>query len=320
MPTLLALIAGMPGFVSGQNGSQSPLFSKSMGRSLMLSLTPDELIAPAGSARVVLVAALGGNRRRSGSNLTRIEHNLRDHFEGWDCITLAYHTDTLHMQEHNSYIHGRCQLLLREGWQWASLVNLSRGIVRRRGYRSICLLLDDIALHRGSINTSALAERVMPGTGLGIISPRIHHATNGIMDPVHKYSGPVLLMSAIELYMAVYSRAAWECFSSLFNDEVLHDGNGTIAVGWGYDKCYMPHCSAITGKSALALDQKAHHTGPRGGLYHQHFGGLAGRQERRMQTWVAEQHNGSRCATYSAAPTPLTAAGHLPAGKVVQPP
>ena len=64
----------------------------------------------------------------------------------------------------------------------------------------------------------------------------------------------------------LFSRAAWECFASLLDDEVLHDA--TNAVGWGYARCYAPHCEARAGGQALVPGAVAAHCGQLGGLVH----------------------------------------------------
>lgn len=194
-------------------------------RSTNLVLAEDELAGGAVWPRVVIVAALGGSKRRISSNLTMIEHNLRSHFDGWDCIVLAWHAEAHRMSEHSPYLHGRCGLVLREGWQWASLVNLTRGAVRARAYSEVCLLLDDVELS-AAFNASELAGYVAEGTGYGIVSPRVIHGTFPAMERYPRKRQlseanplPVVRMKAVELYAAVFSAAAWECFASLFDDE-----------------------------------------------------------------------------------------------------
>ena len=93
--------------------------------------------------------------------------------------------------------------------------------------------------------------------------------------------GSLELVNAIETYLSVYSREAWECHASLFDDAVLHEGRQ--AVGWGYDRCYHPHCHHATGGQALVTTMVVAHVGGWGGLSHRH--GLAKQargQQRRL--------------------------------------
>lgn len=82
--------------------------------------------------------------------------------------------------------------------------------------------------------------------------------------------------------------------------QVLHEARH--AIGWGYDRCYEPHCALAAGGQALVPSQLASHCGSRGALYtHYRLGGLGARQVRAMQGWVRQRHNRS-CAPYALSP------------------
>ena len=81
---------------------------------------------------------------------------------------------------------------------------------------------------------------------------------------------------------------------------MLHEARH--AIGWGYDRCYEPHCALAAGGQAIVPSQRVSHCGSRGALYtHYRLGGLGARQVRAMQGWVRQRHNRS-CAPYALSP------------------
>lgn len=62
----------------------------------------------------------------------------------------------------------------------------------------------------------------------------------------------VRLVDWVETYMVLYTREAWLCQWSMFDDAVLHDHMG--AVGYGYDRCFQLHCGAQHHKQGTLLD------------------------------------------------------------------
>lgn len=108
-------------------------------------------------------------------------------------------------------------------------------------------------------------------------------------------------MSAIETYATLYTRRAWRCLTELMDDGVVRSGaNKHDVIGWGYDRCYRPHCHAATGGQGLVRSQVVVHHGRQGGLWKTHRLGWTGaRQVREMQKWVRSRHN-KTCAGYAA--------------------
>ena len=259
------------------------------------------------SADVVLIAALSDR-----TNFSRLAEDVRVHFGGWDCLAVAWHARVLntsaaffaesdYARVGAHFLMSRCVIVLRERWRWASLVNLTRGVIARRGYEHVALLLDDVKLG-SSFNASELIA-LSKEQRLGVLSPRVHHGTYGVMEghytPIgwpQPGAGRAVRLSALEQYATLYSRAAWECMTSLMDDEVLHDAINV--VGWGYDRCYQPHCEERFGGQALVPSQTATHCGSRGALYtHYRLGGLATRQLKMLGHWVRLRHNVS-CSNY----------------------
>ena len=271
-----------------------------------------------GSARgVVLVAAVGPR-----TNLDLVRRNLQK-FEPsrWDCVLLAWHAVDV--------IERRCKVIVRTGRKWASLLNTSRPLVARGDYAHVTIMLDDVELDTPHLERtvcwSARSSGCSLGAGfdadelaalvsshrLGVISPLVVNATNSVMRPMmashgrinverlkkRQRYGSLELVNAIETYLSVYSRAAWECHASLFDDVILREGRQ--AVGRGYDRCYHPHCHHATGGQALVTTMVVAHVGGWGGLSHRH--GLAKQargQQRRLSAWVAAHDNTSCVGAY----------------------
>jgi hypothetical protein len=70
----------------------------------------------------------------------------------------------------------------------------------------------------------------------------------------------------VELFATAFTKRAFECFTSMFANEVLRNGSG--AVGWGYDLCFHAHCGHRVGlRQGIAIGQMAIHSeGPLAGL------------------------------------------------------
>ena len=252
-------------------------------------LTPATSSSASTSDSLVLVAALGPSTNRS-----RVGAQLLRHFAGWDCIAVSFDANSA---THADYLASRCALRVHAALKWASLVNATRAEIARADYARVMLLLDDVVFAR-DFNASRLVA-LGARHGLGVVSPRIDHATVPVMRYHRRASADeVVRMSALETYATLFAtRAAWNCFASLLDDAALHDAAN--AVGWGYDRCYGPVCDAATGGQALVPGEAAAHCGQRGGLVHRyHLGALANAQKDRLSAWVRKR-TGRPCATYN---------------------
>ena len=262
------------------------------------------------SRNVVLIATLGAR-----TDLRRVEDNLAA-FDGWDCIAVGWNLTVA--DAFSRRVQGRCKVFVRSMWKWASLVNLTRPFIRRLQYEHICLLLDDMQLSRlkptrqlRGTNFSFDASRLLTAAsahGLGVVSPLVVGATLKIMNPPGKPDkirrrarGYVEYVSAIEQYATLYTRAAWECMTSLMDGEIWQGSplwTTNDIVGWGFDRCYRTHCHQEAGGQGLVPSQIVKHTGRPGALWHgyglQH---LASKQQGRLFQWVRDRHNRS-CAGY----------------------
>ena len=206
----------------------------------------DEAFAQRGgstpSPAVVLVAALSKR-----TNFSVLAGDLRKHFDGWDCVAVAWHSRVLSNvdvadapgDDGAAFLRSRCVIVLREGMKWGSLVNLTRGAIARRGYEHVALLLDDVKLG-GSFNATELIH-LSRTHRLGVLSPRVGHATYDLMQGKYAPRGwphsaeRVVRLTALEQYATLYSRAAWGCMTSLMDDAVSRDGADEMEPRCGAD-------------------------------------------------------------------------------------
>jgi hypothetical protein len=119
----------------------------------------------------------------------------------------------------------------------------------------------------------------MASMRLAVVSPSVAGASRLAMTPLserHKRQNwatrrvrfeqrkqcLVRRVKSIETFAVMFSRAAWLCFASMFDDAVLH--NESAAVGWGYDLCYLAHCAGRgnlgLGRMGIVTNQIAIHT------------------------------------------------------------
>ena len=67
----------------------------------------------------------------------------------------------------------------------------------------------------------------------------------------------VRLTTWVETFMTLYTRAAWECHWTMFDDSILHDD--VKAFGYGYDRCFKLHCGAQHQRQGVLLDYAVTH-------------------------------------------------------------
>ena len=96
---------------------------------------------------LLLVAALGPDRARV-SNARRA---VTLHFRDWDCRAYA------HAVLDEPLAH--CTLVVRPGWRWASLLNLTGAA---DGYTHVFVLLDDIELPPATFSLRLLPHDATP--------------------------------------------------------------------------------------------------------------------------------------------------------------
>jgi hypothetical protein len=179
-------------------------------------------------------------------------------------------------------IAARCEIVTRLGWGWASLLNLTRATIA--AYSHVFVLVDDVLLPESTFNVASLLG-TMQTANVSVLSPAVAGAERTSMSPLQRplngasaarhrawwvdpNATPACVRSAnvLELFATAFTARAFECFTSMFADEVLRDGTG--AVGWGYDLCFLAHCGHRAGvRQGIAVGHMAIHTeGPLAGL------------------------------------------------------
>ena len=166
---------------------------------------------------------------------------------------------------------------MREGYRWASLLNLTTPATVAP-YDYVMVMLDDIALtpefdvrrfvdeaarHNlsrasPSVFGAAWGSSVFPWQSLG---SKFEDNVNAIRScRAHGGHCGVRLVSWTESFLTLYTRAAWECYWSMFADAALGLGNERGAIGFGYDRCFKLHCGARHRRQGTLLDFAALHT------------------------------------------------------------
>ncbi|KAL1521083.1 hypothetical protein AB1Y20_022637 [Prymnesium parvum] len=182
--------------------------------------------------------------------------NLRHFRHGWSCTACA--PAKIGSGMHASLRRRGCTLLVRQGWGWASLVNLTSNILAGNS-KPVFLLLDDVVLPSHSFNLSHLWD-LMSTHRLDIISPTVinSHATD--LWPTFGTScrSCVRRTDAVETFATLYSPRAWHCLTSLFDGSILRTHR--LAQGYGYDKCLITAChhKNVT-RYGIALGQVIRH-------------------------------------------------------------
>ena len=125
----------------------------------------------------------------------------------------------------------------------------------RADYARVMLLLDDVVFAR-DFNVSRLVA-LGARHGLGVVSPRIDHATVPVMR-YHRRAGAdeVVRMSALETYATLFADARRVELLRLAPRRRRAARRGERAR-WGYDRCYGPVCDAATGGQALVPGEAA---------------------------------------------------------------
>lgn len=236
---------------------------------------------------LLLVAALGPDRARV-SNARRA---VTLHFRDWDCRAYA------HAVLDEPLAH--CTLVVRPGWRWASLLNLTGA---GDGYTHVFVLLDDIELPPATFSLARLL-RTMHHHELGVASPLVLGAEHPEMlpSPQPQPGACVRRVSVVEAFATCFTRRAWACYVSMFADEVLRDA--TRAVGYGYDFCFGTVCAAH--RQGVLVDQRAVHGeqplrghAPPGRRLRIAGGSdqrLGTRQFARLRGWVRSRFEGESC-------------------------
>ena len=252
--------------------------------------------ASAAARNQVLVSALSKTSRLLTVQRS-LEHFAP---RSWDCTVFTWnpevHEALLRGDERGDDVGAaaeeiakRCAVVYRKGWRWASLLNTSvateptsHPAPQAEEHAFTFVMLDDIVLprDRDGFDIDALVDLARKKS-VDVLSPIVHGGSRpwmrqsdedrrraaGINAPSSLLSNPpgssaaeLRMVNAVEVYATLYTAAAWRCFASMFDNEVL--GTATGAVGYGYDTCWAAHCArwpAIHGRLAIALKQSVLH-------------------------------------------------------------
>ena len=219
-----------------------------------------------------LIAALGPMSDR----YDRTSATLRAHFSGWDCLALAWSKDVLTSSDPGAvYIAQRCRVEVRLRMRWGSMQNLTTPAIVAP-YDYIMIVVDDLIVPP-SFNATRFVEDarrhnlskaaptvwgiptfqgpVAAWQSIGTSFEHVRYAQRSCAAAGGRCS--VRLTSWVETFMTLYTRAAWECHFSMFDDSILHDDRGV--VGYGYDRCFKKHCGAQHWKQGVLLDYAIQH-------------------------------------------------------------
>lgn len=125
-------------------------------------------------------------------------------------------------------------------------------------YEHVAVLLDDVRL-RSDFDVSAFM-RTVRASAVDVASPAVHGSTFR-----HMRSGPLAVspVAFVEVFFAVYSRAAWSCVRGL----VGIAAQCGLTQGWGMDLCLPAYC-ATRPQHALLAGYAGQHTRRRSRLAH----------------------------------------------------
>tara|TARA_B100000795_G_scaffold234179_1_gene193247 strand:- start:917 stop:2119 length:1203 start_codon:yes stop_codon:yes gene_type:complete len=252
---------------------------------------------------LLVIATLGHQSKRYYGTRRLVEL----HFAGWDCLGLAWSSDVLTSNETDvAYFSRRCRIVLRQGARWGSLLNLTTPAVTS-SYDYIMVMLDDLIAPPSTFNVSSFVAEARRHN-LSRASPTVWGSTFGGPVTAWQSTGTsyahtafaqrscaangghcsVRLVTWIETFMTLYTRAAWECYWEMFDDRILHDDHGVI--GYGYDRCFRMHCRAHHARQGVLLNHIIMHTDTIGGHRRYNFT----REGRRLslshtETFIAAQ-------------------------------
>ena len=219
--------------------SDSARASRAPGTTL-LTLKPFNPVAIRG---LLVVAALGRSERFHivRENLKRFDHTAGN----WDCLLYAHSAQAEAESQSFKLSTGKsCTMQVRLGWKWASLLNLTTPSITYK-YTHVFVLLDDILLPSKTFNLARLLQ-LQESSEMAMISPSIVGASRLEMQPPHRSelgSNCVRqVKNVIEIFATSFRVKSWECLHEMFNNDVLH--TSSEAIGWGYDLCYLAHCSS----------------------------------------------------------------------------
>ena len=218
---------------------------------------------------LVVLAALGDDRRRWQVARQAIERHFDD-APRWGCMLLAYSARAVAANgSHERYLRRRCVVAVRERAFWGSLLNLTTPAVVAP-YDHVLVLLDDVELSP-SFDAAAFVNEARRYK-LARASPSVVGATWASATGAFQSFGAdafrrtqhaitacgraggggggggagghcsARLVPWVESFVTLYTRAAWGCYHSMFDDAVLR--NDTAAIGYGYDRCFGLHCSS----------------------------------------------------------------------------
>ena len=228
--------------------------------------------SPDGWRGLFLIAALGPISPR----YARTSATLRDHFEGWDCVALAWSAAVTTSNDPGAvFIRRRCRVILRVGMRWGSLQNLTTPEMVRP-YDYVMIVLDDLIVppsfnatrfvedaRRHNLSKAAPtvwgiqthAGPVAAFQSIGTSYEHVAYAQRSCATAGGSCS--VRLTTWVETFMTLYTRAAWECHWTMFDDSILHDD--AKAIGYGYDRCFKLHCGAQHQRQGVLLDYAVTH-------------------------------------------------------------
>ena len=279
---------------------------------------PPRMQADGSSWRGLLVIAALGDKSLRYKATRRV---VEQHFEGWSCLGLAW-SQTVSGKDAR-YLWNRCRFVVREGARWGSLLNLTTPtMIDAQGYDYVMVMLDDLVVP-SSFNATRFVEEARRHN-LSRASPTVWQSTyDGPVSPwqsvgtTYEHNAyavsacaargghcSVRLVKWVETFMTLYTRDAWRCYWTMFDDGVLHNDKG--AIGYGYDRCFKYHCGAQHERQGVLLDFVIQHADIIGGSSAYNFSGrrlalsdtanyiVAQLQAYRLQDWLKARHGGSQ--------------------------
>lgn len=211
----------------------------------------EHLAMSSNSDKLVVVAALGAN---SSSDL--VEHNIRSHFMGWDCVVFYYvdKESKGDVSQHGSLRSCKTVRLVGRKWTHFFIDGLPKELPSR--YKYIGVLLDDVYLPVEGSTRIDVKELIgqMKTHKLSSISPSIKGAVWWSTKPRLKKKQHCLWKTpTIETFVQIFGRPAFDCW----RNQLEYSNPLAVCI----DLCLTKLCPETDSKLAVDSRQVAYHLG-----------------------------------------------------------